>query len=144
MNMDRPHTISSAYERTHSRPALSAHTFEPPEHLRDHPPAQTAPTSPSPYAVPCIIPPKQAREPKIYESLKNLETSKIYDSTIYDRPPSVGPKPKGKAVAPPTVPDFMNPAPDQSKKTNGKGLFYSACCSERSSSAFVVAWTGRR
>ena len=77
-NYERPHTISSAYER-HARPALTAQTFEPPEghkleqqqqiqqnqnqqlqQTQQRSTCQTAPStpSPSPYAVPCIVPPK--------------------------------------------------------------------------------------
>ena len=52
VNTERPHTISSAYEKNHNRPALTAATFDPPENQK--PQAQTAPTTPSPYAVPFI------------------------------------------------------------------------------------------
>ena len=52
-DFERPHTISTAYEKTHSRPAITSQTFEPPDKGQ----SQTAPVTPSPYAVPCIVPP---------------------------------------------------------------------------------------
>ena len=52
--LERPHTISTAYERSHARPALTAHTFEAPAT------SQTAPATPNPYAVPCIVPTKDS------------------------------------------------------------------------------------
>ena len=32
---DRPHTISSAYEKGHQRPQLQPYTFQPPESQQD-------------------------------------------------------------------------------------------------------------
>ena len=67
---DRPHTISTAYER-HTRPALTAQTFEPPDSTQlldpqsqsqqlaqtpqSRPSSQTAPSTPSLYAVPSLV-----------------------------------------------------------------------------------------
>ena len=82
--VERPHTISTAYEtyHTHSRPALTSQTFERPD-------SQTAPCTPSPYAVPFAL--------------------------ATDSKPPVGPKPRGRPVAPPVVPDFNMGNNDQSK-----------------------------
>ncbi len=119
LNIDRPHTISTAYECNHARPALTAQTFEPPEGHISH----TAPPTPSPYAVPCIVP--QTNRQSNIPDAKIYEAPKIYDTAkIYERPPSVGPKPRGKPVAPPMVPNFIQAQPDQSKRmSNGKFIF---------------------
>lgn len=100
---DRPHTISSAYERNHNRPSLTAQTFEPPER-RVH----TEPPTPSPYAVPVLVP-----------GLKPPSSG----SGEYQRPPMVGPKPRARPVALPTVPDFNMTPVDQSKDAPGNVTF---------------------
>ncbi|XP_064599355.1 protein MTSS 1-like isoform X2 [Liolophura sinensis] len=88
----RPHTISTAYERSHARPALSATLFEPPVPevpekegsavLRHPPPSLGArpESSTSHYARPATI------------------------NKLQSVMPSLGPKPKSKAVPPPVVP----------------------------------------
>ena len=103
--LERPHTISTAYERIHHRPALTSQTFEPPDGALQH--SQTAPPtpSPSPYARPVI---SQGRP----QSLR--------DSRYCDRPP-VGPKPRAKPVAPPMVPNFGSGTGDQSKRLSHPG-----------------------
>lgn len=54
---DRPHTISSAYEKGHQRPALTVYTFQAPEQSHSQPvspvtnaetPTATSPKSPAP------------------------------------------------------------------------------------------------
>ncbi|XP_061189761.1 protein MTSS 2-like isoform X3 [Saccostrea echinata] len=90
---NRPHTISSAYEKTHNRPALSANLFEPPSEM--------------------------AEEEDVQMRNKKKERSNSSSSTgsgQYARPqsatinkmqpvlPPLAPKPKSKAVPPPKVP----------------------------------------
>ena len=126
---ERPHTISTAYER-HARPALTSQTFEPPDPvtierpnsltvpptpsmyavptLIEHPDGPRDPVGQSPYAVPCIVP-QTKRDSKVLEG----PGSRL-------PPPAPGPKPRMKVVAPPVVPDFNSNQPDQSKKMNGK------------------------
>lgn len=121
----RPHTISSAYERSaHARPSLTADTFTPPQLLmlpsgvsasRSRPPSVhgalplTGPpaSSASPYAVPCIVP-KHRRD-------MSAGGAKVAD--IYARPALVGARSgsvRALPVATPTVPDFtgsLSPQP---------------------------------
>ena len=114
--LERPHTISTAYERSHARPPLTTHTFEPPLPTT----SQTAPATPNPYAVPCLAPEGNKSDP-------NMSTKPV--TKIYERSASVGAAPtmpktpttakKGRHVAAPVVPDFILPHQDQSKKTNG-------------------------
>jgi hypothetical protein len=90
---NRPHTISSAYEKTHNRPALSASLFEPPS--------------------------ETAEEEDVQMRNKKKERSNSSSSSgsgHYARPqsatinkmqpvlPPLAPKPKSKAVPPPKVP----------------------------------------
>ncbi|XP_065936240.1 protein MTSS 1 isoform X7 [Magallana gigas] len=90
---NRPHTISSAYEKTHNRPALSASLFEPPSEM--------------------------AEEEDVQMRNKKKERSNSSSSSgsgHYARPqsatinkmqpvlPPLAPKPKSKAVPPPKVP----------------------------------------
>ncbi|XP_052062927.1 protein MTSS 2-like isoform X3 [Mytilus californianus] len=95
----RPHTISSAYEKNHNRPALSAQLFEPP-------------------------PQESAEDEEV--QMRHPHKKKTYSiaDTPYTRPPSasinkmqpvlppLAPKPKVKAVAPPKIPlsDAEQPA----------------------------------
>ena len=114
--LERPHTISTAYERSHARPALTAHTFDAPPPTT----SQTAPATPNPYAVPCLV-----REGNKSDPNMTTKSQKI----VYERSASVGttytpPRTptiikKGRQVQAPMVPDFMAPHQDQSKKTNG-------------------------
>ena len=91
----RPHTISSAYERAvHSRPSLAADTFTPlptatsgcptsrsrPPSIHGTLPSAGPPSSASPYAVPCIVP-KHRRD-------TSAGGAKVAD--IYARPALVG------------------------------------------------------
>jgi len=119
----RPHTISSAYERSaHARPSLSADTFTPLPAAtsvgptsRSRPPsvhggplpsAGTPPSSASPYAVPCIVP-KHRRD-------ASASGAKVAD--IYARPALVGARAgsvRALPVATPTVPDFVGPLSPQ-------------------------------
>lgn len=142
---DRPHTISTAYER-HARPALTAQTFEPPEVSQvDRPVSATAPSTPSPYAVP-VTQEKPAHHLSrhdqahmaIYASASSTTTTTSpyaapcivppprpemkVGETVGHKPPAPppGPKPRIKAVSPPVVPDFNSSQSDQSKKKNGK------------------------
>ncbi|XP_074644501.1 protein MTSS 1-like isoform X15 [Tubulanus polymorphus] len=101
---ERPHTISSAYERTYARPPLTSQTFEPPDAnggsnaktpTNAEMEGSSAPTTPSQYARPVL-------------GVRRTSTS-IRDSMVPDRPP-LGPKPKPKAVAPPIVPGMENQA----------------------------------
>ena len=63
------------------------------------------------------------RDGKIYESPQIYDSPKIYDTgKMYA--PSPGPKPRGKPVMPPTVPNFNQMPQDQSKKQNGKDQFF--------------------
>ncbi|KAK6185084.1 hypothetical protein SNE40_007400 [Patella caerulea] len=92
---NRPHTISSAYEKSHNRPALNKELFEPlPEatvELRNDPskkgPGRSHNSAPSPYARP-----SSATITKVQPVL-----------------PPLGPKPKPKAVACPRVPTGPQP-----------------------------------
>ncbi|KAL3860567.1 hypothetical protein ACJMK2_010677 [Sinanodonta woodiana] len=94
--VNRPHTISSAYEKTHySRPTLSSQTFEPP-------PKETL---------------EKSCSEEIYErsQIQRQRPQSAMGSGIYSRPsatinkmqpvlPPLGPKPKPKVVPPPKVP----------------------------------------
>ncbi|XP_050397331.1 protein MTSS 2 isoform X2 [Patella vulgata] len=92
---NRPHTISSAYEKSHNRPALNKELFEPlPEatvELRNDPskkgPGRSHNSTPSPYARP-----SSATITKVQPVL-----------------PPLGPKPKPKAVSCPRVPTGPQP-----------------------------------
>ena len=111
----RPHTISSAYERSsHSRPALSADIFVPfPSSSQSRPPSMHATlnssssSSASPYAVPCIIP--KRRDTSVTGGVKVAD--------IYARPSLVGARASSARVLPvatPTVPDMPSGNPSQS------------------------------
>ncbi|XP_078337589.1 protein MTSS 2-like isoform X3 [Crassostrea virginica] len=90
---NRPHTISSAYEKTHNRPALSASLFEPPSEMAEEEDVQM-------------------RNRKKERS----NSSSSSGSGHYARPqsatinkmqpvlPPLAPKPKSRAVPPPKVP----------------------------------------
>ena len=114
----RPHTISSAYERTaHARPSLSADTFTPltsggptsrsrPPSIHGGLPSTGPPSSASPYAVPCIVP-KHRRD-------MSAGGAKVAD--IYARPALIGSRSnsiRAVPVATPTVPDFVGPLSPQ-------------------------------
>ena len=118
----RPHTISSAYERSvHARPSLGADTFTPMPMAgsgvpasRSRPPSihgglpSTDPSSSSTslYAVPCIVP-KHRRD-------MSAGGAKVAD--IYARPALVGARSgsvRALPVATPTVPDFVGPTSPQ-------------------------------
>ena len=51
---ERPHTISSAYERTHIRPAITSHTFEPLSAADEIPETGSPQPTPDIYARPVI------------------------------------------------------------------------------------------
>ncbi|KAK2147838.1 hypothetical protein LSH36_532g06001 [Paralvinella palmiformis] len=102
---DRPHTISTAYERSHSRPPLSTDMFEPPEGHKVGRGHQTAPPTPNPYAVPCI-------------SLQGRTDGRAPN---VPPPPLLGPKPRSKAVPTPTVPELARKT-DGQRKTTGDCL----------------------
>jgi len=104
---NRPHTISSAYERTsHSRPVLSADIFmPPPSNGQSRPPSvhgtlnTSSSTNASPYAVPCIVP--KRRDTSVTGGVKVAD--------IYARPSLVGARASSARVLPvatPTVPDM--------------------------------------
>jgi hypothetical protein len=104
---NRPHTISSAYERTsHSRPALSADMFvPPPSTTQSRPPSvhgsinSAGSNNASPYAVPCIVP--KRRDTSVTGGVKVAD--------IYARPSLVGARASSARVLPvatPTVPDM--------------------------------------
>lgn len=89
---NRPHTISSAYEKNHNRPALNAQLFEPP-------------------------PQENAEDEDVQMRYSHRKKShSVVDNTPYTRPssasinkmqpvlPPLAPKPKVKAVAPPKLP----------------------------------------
>jgi len=118
----RPHTISSAYERSvHMRPSLGADTFTPlPMTSSGVPASRSRPpsihgglpsvdpqsSSASPYAVPCIVP-KHRRD-------MSAGGAKVAD--IYARPALVGARSgsvRALPVATPTVPDFVGPLSPQ-------------------------------
>ena len=103
---NRPHTISSAYERSsHLRPVLSADIFvQPPSNVQSRPPSvhgtlNTSSNSSSPYAVPCIVP--KRRDTSVTGGVKVAD--------IYARPSLVGARASSARVLPvatPTVPDM--------------------------------------
>lgn len=105
----RPHTISSAYEKSyHSRPALSSQLFEPP-----------TPGS--------LESQQQQPEPGV---LKRDRPNSVM-SVPYSRPaaqinkmqpvlPPLGPKPKSRAVAPPKVPSIGKHKTCIDKKTGSE------------------------
>lgn len=90
---NRPHTISSAYEKNHTRPSLNPQLFEPP-------PQESA----------------EDEQGQIRHPLKKKSHS-IIENSPYTRPasasinkmqpmlPPLAPKPKVKAVAPPKIPN---------------------------------------
>ncbi|CAG5116271.1 unnamed protein product, partial [Candidula unifasciata] len=89
MDQGRPHTISSAYEKGHSRPALMPHMFEPP-----------------------IVETVEMR-PKTIRSQSQTSTRESRPSATISKlqpvlPPHC-PKPKIKAVAPPMLPPGAQP-----------------------------------
>jgi len=123
----RPHTISSAYERaSHTRPCLAADTFTPlpaamsgvggggsrsrPPSVHGAPLPSSGPPSSSAaslYAVPCIVP-KQRRDTSAAGGAKVAD--------IYARPALVGARSgsvRALPVATPTVPDFVGPLTPQ-------------------------------
>ncbi|CAG2191443.1 unnamed protein product [Mytilus edulis] len=95
----RPHTISSAYEKNHNRPALSAQLFEPPL-------------------------PESAEDEEVQMRHPHKKKTHSIAESPYTRPPSasinkmqpvlppLAPKPKVKAVPPPKIPlsDAEQPA----------------------------------
>ncbi|BFZ19245.1 hypothetical protein BsWGS_22283 [Bradybaena similaris] len=85
----RPHTISSAYEKGHSRPALKPHMFEPPL-------AETV-----------EMRPKTVRSQSQTSTRENRPSATI--SKLQPVLPPHCPKPKMKAVAPPMLPPGAQP-----------------------------------
>jgi len=140
----RPHTISSAYERAvHSRPSLAADTFTPlptatsgcptsrsrPPSIHGTLPSAGPPSSASPYAVPCIVP-KHRRD-------TSAGGAKVAD--IYARPALVGARSgsvRALPVATPTVPDFagslspqaVTPASFECERHEFVYAVYYGCC----------------
>lgn len=108
---ERPHTISTAYERSASRPVLTSETYMAPElchhpQLQSHRPQSTyiggsSTGNDNPYAVPCLVPKR-----------RQVQSGEVKVADIYARPslvsgtgyrtPNIRPLP----VATPTVPDF--------------------------------------
>lgn len=123
----RPHTISSSYERFgSSRPSLTADMFTPlPSGVQNRPPSMhgtigtsSAATSASPYAVPCIVPPKR-RDTNVQSGTKVAD--------IYARPSLIGVRGGSARVLPvatPTVPDMPGEvqSPPASSANNMSGL----------------------
>ena len=99
---DRPHTISTAYEKSHARPPLTAQTFEPPEQsvMLEQ---TSSDGSVSPYAVPCIVPPSDKKKETIYAKMADI------------KPPPPGPKMRARPVRAPVVPNFNLSQSEQSK-----------------------------
>ncbi|XP_050292981.1 uncharacterized protein LOC126733634 isoform X2 [Anthonomus grandis grandis] len=64
---DRPHTISSAYEKGHSRPPLTVYTFQAPEQSLSQPASPVTTVTPTGETQKSVIPPKS---PSL--SMKNL------------------------------------------------------------------------
>ena len=89
----RPHTISSAYEKSHNRPALSSQTFEPPQQ-----------------AIQESSKDENKHDPVVVKRERPQSTTVPYNrpSAVINKMqpvlPPLGPKPKSKAVAPPKVP----------------------------------------
>jgi len=124
----RPHTISSAYERSvHTRPSLGADTFTPlpiatsgvpasrsrPPSIHGGLPSADLQASASPYAVPCIVP-KHRRD-------MSAGGAKVAD--IYARPALVGARSgsvRALPVATPTVPDFAGPLSPQAASSESE------------------------
>ena len=120
---DRPHTISTAYERSHTRPPITAQTFEPPDHPRLLEQKSSA-ASASPYAVPCIVPPSNAQQQQ--QQQQQAQYAALSRDKMADiKPPHPGPKMRARHVVPPMVPDFNMSHSDQSKKTHGNVTYYS-------------------
>ncbi|XP_060566052.1 protein MTSS 2-like isoform X2 [Ruditapes philippinarum] len=97
----RPHTISSAYEKSHSRPALSAQLFEPPQQ------GSLESTRPEDQHDATVI--KRERP----HSTMSVPYSRQSASINKMQPvlPPLGPKPKSRAVAPPKVPPSIGEQP---------------------------------
>ncbi|XP_045194003.2 protein MTSS 2-like isoform X2 [Mercenaria mercenaria] len=97
----RPHTISSAYEKTHSRPALSSQLFEPPQQ------GATEVSKPEDQHDATVI--KRERP----HSTMSVPYSRQSASITKMQPvlPPLGPKPKSRAVAPPKVPPSIGEQP---------------------------------
>ncbi|XP_048743914.1 protein MTSS 1-like isoform X17 [Ostrea edulis] len=90
---NRPHTISSAYEKTHNRPALSASLFEPPSEMAEEEDVQ--------------IRNKKKERSNSSSSAGSGHYSRPQSATINKMQPvlpPLAPKPKSKAVPPPKVP----------------------------------------
>lgn len=56
---ERPHTISSAYEKGHSRPPLTVYTFQAPEQSLSQPASPVTSVTPTVESKPNLIPPKR-------------------------------------------------------------------------------------
>lgn len=115
-DMPRPHTISSAYEKTHQRPALTEQMFVPPSSSRDmldqivqsNDPSQPHPQA-SQYGHIRMERPKSAALSGGATSPYSRPTSATINKMQPVLPP-LGPKPKSsKAVPPPTVPGGHQP-----------------------------------
>ncbi|CAH1779343.1 unnamed protein product [Owenia fusiformis] len=103
---DRPHTISTAYEKTHNRPALTSQTFQPPEQQQQ----EMAPPS-SHVSLRDRDPSSNPNNRGSNSSLNRRQSERSLDRRDGRSAPPVGPKPKGKPVAPPMVPDLPPPMP---------------------------------
>lgn len=66
---ERPHTISSAYERNHARSALTSNTFQPPPfHVN------SVPTTPNPHIM-CM----RAVRTRPHSLIRNVELAKLFE-----------------------------------------------------------------
>ncbi|XP_023933421.1 MTSS1-like protein [Lingula anatina] len=119
---ERPHTISTAYEKNHTRPPLTSQTFEPPDtnELLDRtltPGGQDRPPTPpsaSHYQTPNIglhvSAPRQPQVQAIYAKPNRPQVMR-------DIRPPTGPKPKPKPVQTPTVPGLGHSKDEFSEDT---------------------------
>lgn len=131
---DRPHTISTAYERSTSRPIITSETYMAPDLCHPssvqqqqqphHRPQSTyiggsgGGANDNPYAVPCIVPkrrPTQSGDTKVADIYARPS---LVLGTGY-RTPNIRPLP----VATPTVPDFGTGQQQGEKVTSGQRRF---------------------
>ena len=97
----RPHTISSAYEKSyHTRPALSSQLFEPPTPGSLEGQGQQEQTEQGAGAV------KRDRPHSVMSVPYSRPAAQI--NKMQPVLPPLGPKPKSRAVAPPKVPSIGN------------------------------------
>lgn len=116
-HFDRPHTISTAYERSSSRPTITSETYMAPDlcrppslqpHQHHRPASSYAGNAGSlsrgddnPYAVPCVIPKRRPTQSGDVKVADIYARPSLVSGTGY-RTPNIRPLP----VATPTVPEF--------------------------------------